>query len=328
MGRTAWLQRERSEWLKEQAKALGFEAVGIARAGYLEEEAAGLEAWLRQGFQGEMSYLERNIDLRLDPRLLHPGTRSVVSLAYNYYTDEVPQDPDSPRIARYAYGQDYHHVLKARLRQLLDALRERWGEVAGRAFVDSAPLHERAWARRAGVGWTGKNSLTLSKGRGSYFFLAELLLDVDLEPDAPVADHCGTCTRCIDACPTGAIIRPQVVDGSRCISYFTIELKGAIPEPVAAQMGHWAFGCDVCQEVCPWNRHARPHTEPAWEPHPRLMEMTRSDWEEISEEVFREVFRRSAVKRAGYQGLRRNLSALGLRLRTPDPNHPRELNCD
>lgn len=312
MGRTAWLRSERTAWLKERALALGFQSVGIAQARFLEEEATGLAKWLERGYHGEMGYLARNFDLRLDPRLLHPGTRTVVSLAYNYYTDAKPNDPDAPRIARYAYGEDYHHVLKERLRQLMEEATAAWGALEGRAFVDSAPLHERAWARESGVGWTGKNSLTLSKRQGSFFFLAELLLDVDLEPDAPATDHCGRCTRCLDACPTGAIIQPMVVDGSRCISYFTIELKGAIPEPVARQMGPWAFGCDVCQEVCPWNRHAKPHQEPRWNPHPDLLGMTRGDWQDISEEVFREVFRRSAVKRTGYKGWRRNLAALGI----------------
>ena len=307
MARTRHLADERAKWFRQAARDLGFEAVGIARAAFLSEEAIQLEEWLSRGYAGEMSYLERNVDMRLDPRLLMPGTRSVISLLFNYHNPEQPTASDAPRVAQYAYGEDYHFVLKWKLKELLKQAREKWGDIQGRAFVDSAPLHERAWAKRAGLGWIGKNSLLLNKSQGSYFFLAELLVDLDLSPDAPVQDHCGTCTRCIDACPTGAIIQPEVVEGSKCISYFTIELKGAIPEPQAAMLGDWVFGCDICQEVCPWNRHARPHREPRLAPRPGLMDMSKSDWTDLTEETFNVIFKKSPIKRTGFTGIRRNL---------------------
>jgi epoxyqueuosine reductase len=234
----------------------------------------------------------------------------VVSLLFNYHNPDKPADPKAPKVAQYAYGEDYHFVLKWKLKELLKWMRAEWGDVAGRVYVDSAPIMERAWAERSGLGWIGKHSLLLNKNEGSYFFLAEMMLDLELEPDGPVTDHCGSCTRCLDACPTGAIVKPYVVDGSKCISYFTIELRGAIPEPVGAHMDQWMFGCDICQEVCPWNRHASPTTEPRFAPHPRLLDMTQSDWVDLTEDVFREVFKDSAVKRTGLVGLKRNISLL------------------
>ena len=309
MGKHAHTAQDRKRALVREAKALGFDAVGVSQAGFLEEEADRLEQWLRRDYHGDMAYLARNVDKRLDPRKLVPGAKSVVSLLYNYHTDAQPKDPEAPRVARYAQGQDYHYVIKWKLKELMKWARREWGEVGGRVFVDSAPVHERAWAAKSGLGWVGKNSLLLNQGMGSYFFIAELIIDVDLEPDAPTADHCGTCTRCIDACPTGAIIQPGVVDGSKCISYFTIELRGAIPEPVHQHLAPWVFGCDVCQEVCPWNRHATPHNEPQFAPHPELLGMKRRDWEEMTEEVFHEVFKGTAVKRTGYEGLMRNVQA-------------------
>jgi epoxyqueuosine reductase len=309
MGKHAHTAQDRKRALVREAKTLGFDAVGVSPAGFLEEEADRLEQWLRRDYHGEMAYLARNVDKRLDPRKLVPGAKSVVSLLYNYYTDAQPTDPESPRVARYAQGQDYHYVIKWKLKELMKWAQREWGEVGGRVFVDSAPVHERAWAAKSGLGWVGKNSLLLNQGMGSYFFIAELIIDVDLEPDAPTADHCGTCTRCIDACPTGAIIQSGVVDGSKCISYFTIELRGAIPEPVHQHLAPWVFGCDVCQEVCPWNRHATPHNEPQFAPHPELLGMKRRDWEELTEEVFHEVFKGTAVKRTGYEGLMRNVQA-------------------
>ena len=303
------LRLERKRWLVQEAKSLGFEAVGVSQARFLEEEADRLETWLKRGYQGEMGYLERNFDLRLDPRKLVPGAKTVVSLLFNYHNPDQPQSPDIPRVASYAYGQDYHHVLKWKLKELMKGMQREWGEVEGRVFVDSAPVHERAWASQSGLGWVGKNSLLLNQGMGSYFFIAEIIMDIDLEPDAPTSDHCGTCTRCIDACPTGAIIQSQVVDGSKCISYYTIELRGAIPEPAAQQLSPWVFGCDICQEVCPWNRHAKRHSEPLFEPHPDLLGMAASDWQEMTEEVFRSVFKKSAVKRSGYHGVLRNVQA-------------------
>lgn len=288
---------------------MGFEAVGISKARFLEEEAGRLEEWLKRGYQGEMSYLERNFDLRLDPRKMVPGAKTVVSLLFNYHNPIQPEDPGAPRIASYAYGEDYHHVLKWKLKELMKGMQREWGQIEGRVFVDSAPVHERAWAANSGLGWVGKNSLLLNQGMGSYFFIAEIIMDVELEPDAPTADHCGTCTRCIDACPTGAIIHSQVVDGSKCISYYTIELRGAIPEPAAQKLSPWVFGCDICQEVCPWNRHATPHKEPLFEPHSDLLGMRVSDWQDMTEEVFKTVFKKSAVKRSGYEGIMRNAQA-------------------
>lgn len=309
MSRTGHVAHERKKWLKERALSLGFEAMGVSQARFLEEEAMKLEEWLKRGYAGEMNYLERNVDLRLDPRKLVPGAKTVISLLFNYHNPSLPAQPDAPRIASYAFGEDYHHVLKWKLKELLKSMKQEWGDVDGRVFVDSAPVHERAWAQAGGLGWVGKNSLLLNKRMGSYFFIAELIVDVELEPDAPTSDHCGTCTKCIDACPTGAIIQPEVVDGSKCISYFTIELKGAIPEPVHRHLAPWVFGCDICQEVCPWNSHAKPHSEPLFRERPEWLDWNHSDWVELTEEVFKEVFRKSAVKRAGYEGFMRNVQA-------------------
>ncbi len=310
MAKAKQLASDRSAWIKRRAQELGFVSVGISVARQLTEEAPRLEAWLKQDMHGEMAYMEGHFDKRLDPRKLLPGTKSVVSLLFNYHNPIGQSDTEAPRLSQYAYGEDYHFVLKWKLKELLKWMRAEWGDIGGRVYVDSAPILERAWARQSGLGWIGKNSLLISKKKGSYFFLAEMLLDVDLEPDAPVTDHCGTCTRCIDACPTDAIIKPSVVDGSKCISYFTIELRGAIPEPVKGHMENWMFGCDICQEVCPWNRHATPTAEPRFSPHPRLMDMTNSDWEDLTEDVFRDVFKDSPVKRTGLLGLKRNIRAL------------------
>ena len=310
MAKAKQLASDRSAWIKRRAQELGFVSVGISVARQLTEEAPRLEAWLKQDMHGEMAYMEGHFDKRLDPRKLLPGTKSVVSLLFNYHNPIGQSDTEAPRLSQYAYGEDYHFVLKWKLKELLKWMRAEWGDIGGRVYVDSAPILERAWARKSGLGWIGKNSLLISKKKGSYFFLAEMLLDVDLEPDAPVTDHCGTCTRCIDACPTDAIIKPNVVDGSKCISYFTIELRGAIPEPVKGHMENWMFGCDICQEVCPWNRHATPTAEPRFSPHPRLMDMTNSDWEDLTEDIFRDVFKDSPVKRTGLLGLKRNIRAL------------------
>jgi epoxyqueuosine reductase len=237
-----------------------------------------------------------------------------VSLLYNYHNPERPADPQAPRIAQYAYGEDYHFVLKRKLRSLVAAIREEIGAVEGRVFVDSAPVLERDWARRSGVGWVGKNTLLIHPRAGSYFFLAELIIDLDLAPDGPMKDYCGTCRRCIEACPTEAIApEGYILDGSKCISYLTIELKSAIPEEFAGKFENWMFGCDICQEVCPWNRFAQRHAEPAFEPHPDLLDMRQADWQELSEEVFRKIFRKSAVKRTKYQGLKRNLAFISTR---------------
>lgn len=283
---------------------------GISKAEFLAEEAPKLEQWLSKGMHGSMQYMENHFDKRLDPTLLVPGAKSVVSLVYNYYPKKDLANSDSYKIAKYAYGQDYHYVVKDKLKSLLEIIHNNIGEVGGRAFVDSAPVMERQWAQRAGVGWIGKNSLLLNKQAGSFFFLAELILDLELEPDGPVKDFCGTCTACMDACPTDAIPDPYVVDASKCISYFTIELKEQIPNDVKGKFENWVFGCDICQDVCPWNRFSKPHNEPAFEPHEQLEGMTKTDWEEITEDVFREVFRKSAVKRTKYEGLKRNIKFL------------------
>ncbi|RNL93395.1 tRNA epoxyqueuosine(34) reductase QueG [Sinomicrobium pectinilyticum] len=301
-----------TERIKAEAKRLGFMSCGISKAEFLEEEAPRLEQWLKQNMHGEMGYMENHFDKRLDPRLLVEGAKSVISLTLNYFPEEVQsQDTDSPKISKYAYGRDYHFVIKDKLKQLLEFIGEEIGEVGGRAFVDSAPVLDRAWATRSGLGWIGKNSNLITKKVGSFFFIAELIVDLELEYDNPVTtDHCGSCTACIDACPTQAIVEPMVVDGSKCISYFTIELKGNIPAEFDGKLDDWMFGCDVCQDVCPWNRFSKPHNEPLFDPHPDLLKMSKKDWEEITEEVFREVFRKSAVKRTKYEGLKRNIEFL------------------
>ena len=308
--------------LKAEARRLGFLACGIARAGSLEEEAPRLEKWLNGKRHGDMGYMATHFDLRLDPRKLVPGAKSVISLAYNYYTPPRQTDPEAPKLSTYAYGRDYHKTVKQRLKPLMAFIKERFGDVEIRAFVDSAPVMEKAWAQRAGVGWVGKNANiirqpdnqqpTTSNLRtgGSFFFLCELITDLQLEPDAPATDHCGTCRRCIDACPTGAIIQPYVVDGSKCISYFTIELKDAIPQEMKGRFGNWAFGCDVCQQVCPWNRFSTPHNEPDFVPSDKLMALSPDEWHGMTEVLFEELFHASAVKRTKFNGMKRNLDFL------------------
>lgn len=299
-----------TQMIKAEAKRLGFEYCGISKAEFLEEEAPRLEQWLNKGMQGQMSYMENYFDKRLDPRLLVDGARSVISLLLNYYPSQSQSDPSAPKISKYAYGKDYHFVIKDKLKELANFITENIGEVNGRAFVDSAPVLDKAWAKRSGLGWTGKNSNLINKQSGSFFFIAELIVDLDLEYDGPVKDYCGSCTRCIDSCPTGAIVEPYVVDGSKCISYFTIELKESIPGDMKGKFGNWMFGCDICQDVCPWNRFSKPHSEPAFEPSTGLLEMKQKDWEEITEEVFQKLFRDSAVKRTKFKGLKRNLEFL------------------
>jgi epoxyqueuosine reductase len=300
-----------SNLIKTEAKNLGFMFCGIAKAEFLEQEAPRLEAWLKKGMHGEMQYMENYFDKRLDPRLLVDGAKSVISLGLNYYTEDTQSDPSSPKISRYAYGADYHHVIKDKLKQLLAIINEKIGEVNGRAFVDSAPVLDKAWAKKAGMGWIGKNTNLISKKSGSFFFLAELIIDVELEYDVePTADHCGSCTRCIDACPTEAIVAPYIVDGSRCISYLTIELKNEIPTEFKGKMDNWMFGCDVCQNVCPWNKFSVLNSEPSFTPHPELLGMDKNDWQDITQEVFQKIFKISAVKRAKFNGLKRNIEFL------------------
>jgi len=284
---------------------------GIAKAEFLEEEAPRLEAWLKNGMHGEMGYMENHFDKRLDPRLLVDGAKSVISLGLNYYTETSQTDATSPKISKYAYGADYHQVIKDKLKQLLLVINEKIGEVNGRAFVDSAPVLDKAWAKKAGLGWVAKNTNLINVKAGSFFFLAELIVDIDLEYDiAATADHCGTCTRCIDACPTEAIVAPYIVDGSRCISYLTIELKNEIPQEFKGKMDNWMFGCDICQDVCPWNKFSVLHQEPAFNAHPDLLNLSYKDWEDITEDVFQKVFKNSAVKRTKFSGLKRNIAFL------------------
>ena len=307
--------------IKAEAKRLGFLSCGISRADFLEEEAPRLEQWLRKGMHGEMAYMENHFDKRLDPRKLVPDAKSVISLLYNYFpstelpngkTDANESERTGPnyKISKYAYGEDYHQVIKDKLREMVVCIQEEIGEVDGRIFVDSAPVLDKAWAARGGLGWIGKHSNLLTRQVGSFYFIAELILDLDLPADHPVTDHCGSCTACLDACPTQAIVAPYVVDGSKCISYYTIELKNEIPPDMRGAWDDWIFGCDVCQDVCPWNRFSKPHQEPRFEASPELKAMQARDWEELTEEVFRKVFSKSAVKRTKYSGLKRNIEFL------------------
>lgn len=283
---------------------------GISKADFLEKEAKQLDQWLKNGNHGKMSYMENHFDKRLDPRLLVDNAKSVVSLLLNYYPSEE-QNSDAPKISKYAYGQDYHFVIKDKLKELFAFIQDEIGEVGGRVFVDSAPVMDKVWAQKSGLGWMGKNANIIHPKHGSFFFIAELILDLELEPDGPIKDYCGTCTKCIDACPTDAIVQPYVVDGSKCISYLTIELKDQVlPSEFKGKMDNWAFGCDVCQDVCPWNRFSKPHSEPQFNPHENLLKMNKADWEDLTQEIFQELFRKSAVKRTKFEGLKRNIGFL------------------
>lgn len=298
-----------THFIKSEAKRIGFLSCGISKAGFLEEEAPRLEKWLSNNMHGEMTYMENHFDKRLDPTKLVEGAKSVISLLLNYYPKER-QNVESYKISKYAYGKDYHFVIKDKLKTLLHSIQENIGDVHGRAFVDSAPVLDKAWAAKSGLGWMGKHSNLLTQQVGSFYFIAELIIDLDLEYDTPVTDHCGTCTACIDACPTEAIVEPYVVDGSKCISYFTIELKNEIPTEMQGKFDDWMFGCDICQDVCPWNRFSKPHSEPLFQPHPELLSMQKADWEEITEELFQTFFKKSAVKRTKFAGLHRNIRFL------------------
>ncbi len=296
-------------FIKSEAKRLGFISCGISKAEFLEVEAPRLENWLHQNRNGQMSYMENHFDKRLDPTLLVPGAKSVVSLLLNYFPEQT-QIPETYKISKYAYGTDYHFIIKDKLKELLQSIETEIGEIDGRAFVDSAPVLDKAWAAKSGLGWIGKNSNLLTKTVGSFYFIAELIIDLELDYDYAVTDHCGSCTACLDACPTEAIVAPYVVDGSKCISYFTIELKEQLPTEMKGKFEDWAFGCDICQDVCPWNKFSKPHSEPLFNPHPDFLSMTKSDWENITEETFRAVFKDSAVKRTKFAGLQRNIKFL------------------
>lgn len=300
-----------SQKIKEEAYRLGFDFVGISKAKRLDEDALRLEKWLEQSHNGKMSYMENHFEKRVDPRKLVEGSKSVISLLYNYHTKKRQKDKEAPLLAKYAYGEDYHHVIKAKLKQLFQFIQDDIGEVGGRSFVDSAPVLDRAWARESGLGWIGKNSMLINKERGSDFFIAELILDLELEADSPIKDYCGSCTRCIDACPTDAILAERQINSEQCISYLTIELKDEIlPKEFQGKMENWAFGCDICQDVCPWNRFAKQNSEPQFQPKMDLLQMTKNEWEDLDQEVFSSLFQKSAVKRTKYQGLRRNIDFL------------------
>ena len=298
-----------TQLIKTKASAFGFQSCGISKADFLEEEASHLEKWLKNNHHGEMKYMENYFDKRLDPRLLVEGSKSVISLSYNYFPEEKLQK-ENFKIAKYAYGEDYHEVIKEKLRNLVAELQEEIGEFSFRVFVDSAPVLEKAWAKKSGIGWVGKNSNLITKKYGSFYFLAEIICDLDLVEDSPVTDHCGSCTKCIDSCPTQAIISDKIIDGSKCISYATIELKDQIPDFFKDKMDDWMFGCDVCQDVCPWNRFSAPTLEEKFQPNSQLKNFTKQEWKDITQEVFSSVFRKSAIKRTKFAGLKRNLDFL------------------
>lgn len=300
-----------SSLIKSKSKELGFFYCGISKADFLKEEAPRLEKWLSDNRNGKMDYMSNHFDKRLDPRLLVHNAKSVVSLLLNYYPTNIQKGDDVPKISKYAYGQDYHFVIKDKLKLLFHFIQEQIGDVGGRIFVDSAPVMDKVWAKKSGLGWIGKNSNLIHPKEGSFFFIAELILDLDLEEDGPIKDYCGTCTRCIDACPTDAIVEPYVVDGSKCISYLTIELKDHIlPNEFKGKMDNWMFGCDICQDVCHWNRFSKPNNEPSFSPHDSLLHLNKSDWQDLTEEVFLELFKNSAVKRTKFAGLKRNIDFL------------------
>jgi epoxyqueuosine reductase len=294
--------------IKNKTKDLGFFFCGISKAEFLEDEAIHLESWLKRNYHGKMGYMENHFDKRLDPRLLVDDAKSVVTVLLNYFPENTQLDSEAPKLSKYAYGEDYHFVIKDKLNELVTYIQKEIGEVAGRVFVDSAPVMDKAWAKRSGAGWMGKNTNIIHPKQGSFFFIAELILDLELEPDGPIKDYCGTCTKCIDECPTDAIVEPYVVDGSKCISYLTIELKDAfLPNEFKGKMDNWMFGCDICQDVCPWNRFSKPHTENRFKPHDNLLHLTKNDWKDLTQEVFGDLFKNSAVKRTKFDGLKRNI---------------------
>ena len=309
MSKSQLILEKRSDIVKSIASELGFSFCGISKSRFLKEEEPRLINWLKQGYNGKMAYMENHFDKRLDPSKLVDGTKSVISLLFNYFPQNDQLSKGNYKISKYAYGKDYHDVIRKKLKEFLSKMQEQIGEsVSGRGFTDSAPILERAWAKQSGIGWVGKNGNLINKGHGSFFFLAELLVDIELLEDQPYQkDYCGSCTACIDACPTGAIVDNTVIDSNKCISYLTIELREAIPSEFKDSMDSWMYGCDVCQDVCPWNRFSKPHSEPQFEPNDSLKDMKDSDWEDLSEELFRDLFKGSAVKRTKFSGLIRNI---------------------
>lgn len=305
------LKEKHSRFIKQRAVDHGFDFCGIAKAEKLVEEEEKLESWLSMGFHGEMEYMERHFDKRLDPTLLVPGAKSVITLLYNYYpAEESTNDNSKYKVAKYAYGKDYHFVIKSKLKSMLQEIRGEVGEIDGRVFVDSAPVMERQWAAKSGLGWLGKNTLLINKEKGSFFFIAVMIIDLELEYDGPIKDYCGTCTKCIDACPTDAIVDAEIIDANKCISYLTIELKDAIPADFKGKYDSWVFGCDICQDVCPWNRFSTPSKEPEFKKTEGVKVLMDKGWTEFTEEVFSEIFKGSPVKRTKWKGLRRNIDFL------------------
>lgn len=299
-----------SQLIKQKAEKFGFQSCGISKAEFLEEEAPRLETWLNKGYHGEMQYMENHFDKRLNPTLLVEGAKSVISLSYNYFPKVKIDEINNFKISKYAYGEDYHDVIKDILKEMMAELQEEIGEFGFRVFVDSAPVLEKAWARKSGLGWVGKNANLITKKHGSFYFLAEIICDLELEYDLPVTDHCGSCRACIDACPTQAIVSDRIVDGSKCISYATIELKNQIPDYFKGKMDDWMFGCDVCQDVCPWNRFSAPTLQEKFAPNFQKLNFRKNEWKELTQELFSEIFKKSAVKRTKFSGLMRNISFL------------------
>lgn len=312
MGKTQHTLETRNQTTKEIASSLGFSFCGIATSRFLEEEEPKLINWLKQEQHGKMAYMENHFDKRLDPSKLVEGTKTVISLLYNYFPEQDSLSQGEYKISKYAYGKDYHDVIRKKLNEFLLMLKKEFGDsVEGRGFTDSAPILERAWAKEAGLGWIGKNANLINKGHGSFFFLAELLINIEMQADPPMQkDYCGNCTACIDACPTGAIVENSIIDSKKCISYLTIELREAIPTEFQNDMENWMYGCDVCQDVCPWNRFSKPHSEPQFAPNNSLQKMNASDWDDLTEDLFKELFKGSAVKRTKFSGLKRNINFL------------------
>lgn len=299
-----------SQLIKQKAEKFGFQSCGISKAEFLEEEAPRLEAWLNKGYHGEMQYMENHFDKRLNPTLLVDGAKSVISLSYNYFPKVKIDEINNFKISKYAYGEDYHEVIKDILKNMVAELQEEIGEFGFRVFVDSAPVLEKAWARKSGLGWVGKNANLITKKHGSFYFLAEIICDLELDYDLAVTDHCGSCRACIDACPTQAIVSDRIVDGSKCISYATIELKNEIPDYFNGKMDDWMFGCDVCQDVCPWNRFSAPTLQEKFAPNFQKLNFRKNEWKELTQELFSEIFKKSAVKRTKFSGLMRNINLL------------------